>query len=102
MDYLRLDRGDPADVRRFAAELTERYPGLNVVIDPRAAIVNVTSALAFVSQAVTPTYCATKAALHSYTQSQATEIVADRAEPLWHATHGQAYDELYAAINPAR
>ncbi|MFP1984760.1 SDR family oxidoreductase [Lonsdalea quercina] len=36
---------------------------------PCAAILNVTSELAFLPQAVTPTYCASKAALHSYTQS---------------------------------
>src|SRR5664279_5553306 len=36
---------------------------------PRAAIMTVTSGLAFVPLAVTPTYCATKAAIHSYTQS---------------------------------
>jgi uncharacterized oxidoreductase len=36
---------------------------------PHAAIVNVTSGLAFMPSALTPTYCATKAALHSYTQS---------------------------------
>ncbi len=34
-----------------------------------SAIVNVSSGLAFVPLAMTPTYCATKAAIHSYTQS---------------------------------
>lgn len=36
---------------------------------PAAAIVNVTSGLAFVPLAITPTYCATKAALHSWSDS---------------------------------
>ena len=36
---------------------------------PRAAILTVTSGLAFVPLALNPTYCATKAAIHSYTQS---------------------------------
>src|SRR5271156_6128263 len=36
---------------------------------PRAAIMTVTSGLGFVPLAMTPTYCATKAAIHSYTQS---------------------------------
>ena len=112
MQYLSLDQGDPADIRRFAAELTDSYPDLNVVINnagiqyveelsagdvgaaeatvainllgpirltaallptllgkSHAAILNVTSRLAFMPSALIPTYCATKAALHSYTQS---------------------------------
>jgi uncharacterized oxidoreductase len=36
---------------------------------PYSAIVNVSSGLAFVPLTLTPTYCATKAAIHSYTQS---------------------------------
>jgi uncharacterized oxidoreductase len=36
---------------------------------PHAAIVTVSSGLAFVPLALTPSYCATKAAVHSYTQS---------------------------------
>jgi uncharacterized oxidoreductase len=36
---------------------------------PNAAIMTVSSGLAFVPMARTPTYCATKAAIHSYTQS---------------------------------
>jgi uncharacterized oxidoreductase len=109
---LSLDQGDPGDIRRFAIELSDNYPELNVIVNnagiqrvehltsggpgaaeqtiainllgpirliaallqlllgkPHAAILNVTSGLAFMPSALTPTYCASKAALHSYTQS---------------------------------
>lgn len=36
---------------------------------PYSAVMNVSSGLAFVPLSLTPTYCATKAAIHSYTQS---------------------------------
>jgi uncharacterized oxidoreductase len=112
IEYLPLDQGDSADVRRFAIELKDHHPDVNVLVNnagiqrveditsggpgtaeltiainllgpirltsavlhqllgkPHAAILNVTSALAFMPSALTPTYCASKAALHSYTQS---------------------------------
>lgn len=56
----------------------------NALIDhmigqPSAAVVNVTSGLAFVPMASAPTYCATKAAIHSYTVSL-REQLRDRVE----------------------
>jgi uncharacterized oxidoreductase len=36
---------------------------------PRATIMTVSSGLAFIPMAITPTYCATKAAIHSYSES---------------------------------
>ena len=40
-----------------------------LLVQPHAVIMTVSSGLAFVPMAMTPTYCATKAAIHSYTQS---------------------------------
>ena len=40
-----------------------------LVAKPQAAIMTVSSGLAFMPMTMTPTYCATKAAIHSYTQS---------------------------------
>ncbi|HUD23099.1 MAG TPA: SDR family NAD(P)-dependent oxidoreductase [Acidobacteriaceae bacterium] len=58
---------------------------------PSAAILNVSSGLAFVPLAATPTYCATKAAIHSYTQSlryqlKDTPIQVIEIIPPWVAT----------------
>jgi len=59
---------------------------------PYPAIINVTSGLGFVPMAITPTYCATKAALHSYTQSlryqlKNTNIQVTELIPPYVATH---------------
>jgi uncharacterized oxidoreductase len=114
MRSLTLDVEQPGSIRSFAADLTQKWPKLNVLINnagimrteklleqpedladaeaivatnllgpirltaallphlkkqASATIINVSSGLAFVPLAVTPTYCATKAAIHSYTQS---------------------------------
>ncbi|MDP9147140.1 MAG: SDR family oxidoreductase [Acidobacteriota bacterium] len=49
---------------------------------PAATIINVSSGLAFVPMSVTPTYCATKAAIHSYTQSPRYQLKSTRIEVL--------------------
>lgn len=107
-----LDIGDKESIERFARDIAQRYPALNVVIhsagimrlerladsrlddaeatvatnllgplrltaallplllaQPHASIMTVSSGLAFLPMATAPTYCATKAAIHSYTQS---------------------------------
>ncbi|HET6736294.1 SDR family oxidoreductase [Mycobacterium sp.] len=45
-----------------------------LINNPDAAIMNVTSALAFVPMPITPTYCATKAALHSFSESLRVQL----------------------------
>ncbi len=66
---------------------------------PHATIINVSSGLAFLPLAITPTYCATKAAIHSYSQSlryqlRRTGIEVLELIPPWVATHlmGEASD----------
>jgi uncharacterized oxidoreductase len=49
---------------------------------PYSAIINVSSGLAFVPMAITPTYCATKAAIHSYTQSLRYQLKGSTTEVL--------------------
>lgn len=108
-----LDVQDPHKLQSFAAEITAKYPALNVLINmagimkpenfngavdlsaiydtiatnltaplqltaallphlkqqPKATVMTVTSGLAFTPMALTPTYCATKAAIHSWSIS---------------------------------
>jgi uncharacterized oxidoreductase len=67
---------------------------------PRSAIMNVTSGLAFVPIAFTPTYCATKAAIHSYTQSLRYQLRASTTEVLELIPPYVATDLLHGASDP--
>ncbi len=49
---------------------------------PHSVIMNVSSGLAFVPLVFTPTYCATKAAIHSYTQSLRYQLKSTSVEVL--------------------
>ncbi|WP_419814051.1 SDR family oxidoreductase [Glacieibacterium sp.] len=124
MASIRLDIGDAAGIETFAAELVERFPGLNAVINnagimvpedvkaggylataeatiatnllgpirltaallphlleqPRAAVLTVSSGLAFLPLAATPTYSATKAAIHSYSMSLRHQLAGTSVE----------------------
>ncbi len=113
MASMRLDVEDKDAVARFATEVVEKFPQLNVVVNnagimkpenlqgpldertveatvginllgpirltaallphlfrqPKATVITVSSGLAFVPLVLTPTYCATKAGIHSWSQS---------------------------------
>jgi len=86
MHFEALDRWrDLADAEQtIATNLLGPIRLTNALIEqlvsrPDAAIVNVTSGLAFVPLTTTPTYCATKAAIHSYTVSL-REVLKGRVE----------------------
>lgn len=70
-----LRKGETADAEATVATNLLGMIRLNAALlphlltKPYAAIMTVSSGLAFVPLSVTPTYCATKAAVHSYTQS---------------------------------
>jgi len=113
LEVIRSDAADPGAIQALAAEVAERFPAMNVLVNNagvmiprnhtgpsddlvaltaeldvnlagpirmisvlidrlkanRGTIINVSSALAFVPLQLSPIYCATKAALHSYTIS---------------------------------
>jgi uncharacterized oxidoreductase len=67
---------------------------------PWSAIMNVSSGLAFVPLATTPTYCATKAAIHSYTQSLRYQLRGSATEVLELIPPYVATDLLDGASDP--
>jgi uncharacterized oxidoreductase len=67
---------------------------------PYSAVMNVSSGLAFVPLAFTPTYCATKAAIHSYTQSLRYQLKGTSTEVLELIPPYVATDLLNGADDP--
>jgi uncharacterized oxidoreductase len=67
---------------------------------PRAAIMNVSSGLAFLPLAMTPTYCATKAGLHSYTESLRYQLKDTSTEVLELIPPYVATDLMNGAADP--
>ncbi len=67
---------------------------------PHSVIMNVSSGLAFVPISITPTYCATKAAIHSYTQSLRSQLKESTTEVLELIPPYVATDLLGGASDP--
>jgi uncharacterized oxidoreductase len=67
---------------------------------PHSTIINVSSGLAFVPMAPTPAYCATKAAIHSYTQSLRHQLRGAKIEVLELIPPYVATDLLSGASDP--
>lgn len=67
---------------------------------PYSAIMNLSSGLAFVPLALTPTYCATKAAMHSYTQSLRYQLRGSTTEVLELVPPYVATDLMHGASDP--
>jgi uncharacterized oxidoreductase len=67
---------------------------------PHSAIMNVSSGLAFLPLTLTPTYCATKAAIHSYTLSLRYQLKATSTEVLELVPPYVATDLMSGASDP--
>jgi len=88
VENLQAQQGDLADAESIIATNLLGPIRLTAALLPllqkqaHSTIMNVSSGLAFVPLAYTPTYCATKAAVHSYTQSLRFQLRSSTTEVL--------------------
>ena len=87
MRIVKLDQPEPWDVGRQEIAINLEAPihlstlfAAHLAKQPKAAIIQVTSGLAFVPMAMFPIYCATKAALHSFTLSLRHQLASTSVE----------------------
>lgn len=106
MEKLRAQQADLADAESIVATNLLGPIRLTAALlpllqkQPYSAIMNVSSGLAFVPLALTPTYCATKAAIHSYTQSLRYQLRGTTTEVLELIPPYVATDLLDGAEDP--
>jgi uncharacterized oxidoreductase len=102
-------KADPVDLTDAEAIVTTNLLGpirLTAALLPhlqrqaRSTIINVSSGLAFVPLSLTPTYCATKAAIHSYSQSLRYQLKTTSVEVLELAPPYVATDLMAGASDP--
>ena len=84
-----LDLNSPRDLRDVTREIDVNFSGPVRMVQqflphlksrPEALIVNVSSGLAFVPLPLSPVYCATKAAMHSFSQSLRVQLQGTRVD----------------------
>jgi uncharacterized oxidoreductase len=106
IERLAAPEADPADAEAIVATNLLGPIRLTAALlphlrkQPYSVVMNVSSGLAFVPLSVTPTYCATKAALHSYTESLRWQLRNSTTEVLELIPPYVATDLLGGASDP--
>src|SRR6266700_2956668 len=110
----RSDVSDPKVIATLYETVTKQFPELNNLSGPirmvkqflphlktqsEAAIMNVSSGLAFVPLPISPVYCATKAGLHSFTESLRVQLKNTKVK-VFELAPPATQTELLGAFNP--
>jgi uncharacterized oxidoreductase len=106
MQIWSLDQSDPAGIRRFAIELTDRYPDLNVVFNNAGIqrvedLINGEVGTAELTVAINLLGPIRLISALLQTQPEADEIVVERVKAFRFAERNGVYDDIYPALNEA-